>query len=484
MSSLLKRLSENKYMVLGHCSMLVLFILAVVFANERVLLTDSAYQVFYDINHDGVLINDSRYTMVLTQILPWLAVHLHAPLHWIIVAYSVSFVLVGYGCFLLTAYAMKDRLSAVLMLFVFLAIGGTFLHCISESFQLMFYVPMFYAWLAQGSEGHRMGKLGYYLLLALLEAIAFFIYPVAAFYILFAIGFQMLEGGRPHIDKPAFAAIAFLAVFCLIYFLMGMSGHDSEFVPTGDLVRNSLQHFFSLGSFMTFVMLFPRYYLAPTLLLIITLIGYGRSRQWWKLTFVAGYALFYFVSAVIIYQTGDSRISRERYFIPLFFIIGLAFLKDELPRWSAKKDMCFYFIFIALICFSFGRIIHYVHRYQPRMEAIAKVSRAAKAEGQHKIIVTQSTAEEVFPLDIWGLALESMLLTAQDGPEHTVTIFKEEDDFDRADSNLYHNPDVFVSVGWWKEWYVKDLNPRYFSLPPQGYKELQVQENNYVFTDF
>ncbi|MBR4803192.1 MAG: hypothetical protein IK032_00960, partial [Bacteroidales bacterium] len=64
MSSLLKRLSENKYMVLGHCSMLVLFILAVVFANERVLLTDSAYQVFYDINHDGVLINDSRYTMV------------------------------------------------------------------------------------------------------------------------------------------------------------------------------------------------------------------------------------------------------------------------------------------------------------------------------------------------------------------------------------------------------------------------------------
>ena len=91
-------------------------------------------------------------------------------------------------------------------------------------------------------------------------------------------------------------------------------------------------------------------------------------------------------------------------------------------------------------------------------------------------------AEEVFPEDIWGLALESMLFTAQQGPEHTVTIYKEEDDFDRTDADLYLNPDVYVAVNWWKRWEVKDLNPYYFRLPSQGYKELVKDENGYRLT--
>ena len=68
-----------------------------------------------------------------------------------------------------------------------------------------------------------------------------------------------------------------------------------------------------------------------------------------------------------------------------------------------------------------------------------------------------------------------MLLTAQQGPEHTVTIYKEDDDFDRTNSDLYNNPDCYIAVNWWKQWWIKDLNPRYFYLPPQGYKELKVE---------
>ncbi len=48
-----------------------------------------------------------------------------------VITYSVSFVLVGYACWLVTAYGMKQHNAATLMLFVLLAIGGTFLHCIS-----------------------------------------------------------------------------------------------------------------------------------------------------------------------------------------------------------------------------------------------------------------------------------------------------------------------------------------------------------------
>ena len=468
--------STRKYLILGHLCFLALLILAAKYANVRVLLTDSAYQVFYDINHQGMLINDSRYSMVLTQILPWIAIHLHLPLKLVIISYSVSFILVGYVCWLITAYLMRQRQAATLMLFVLLAIGGTFLHCISESFQLMFYVPMLYAWMCQGET---LKNFTYYTVLAILVALAFFIYPMSVFYILFAVGFRLLERGKPHIDKPAIATAVFLFLFIVLYWLIGASGHDSEFVPTLPVIFDSLLHFFSLGSFGTFLFMFPRLYLVPTVLLVLTLIGYARGKQWWKFWYLLGYAVAFLVAACIIYQTGDSPISRERYFIPLFFIVGLPFLVDELPRFSQRQEWIWFVAFIALIIFAFGRIMHYVHKYEPRLEAIAEVSQLAERQGQHKLLVTRSTAEEVFPEDIWGLALESMLFTAQQGPEHTVTIYKEEDDFDRTNADLYLNPEVYVSVNWWKRWEVKELNPYYFRLPSQGYKELVKDENGY-----
>ncbi len=468
--------STRKYLILGHLCFLVLLILSAKYANVRVLLTDSAYQVFYDINHPGMLINDSRYSMVLTQILPWIAIHLHLPLKLVIISYSVSFILVGYVCWLITAYLMRQRQAATLMLFVLLAIGGTFLHCISESFQLMFYVPMLYAWMCQGE---RLKNFTYYTVLAILVALAFFIYPMSVFYILFAVGFRLLEGGKPHIDKPAIATAVFLFLFIVLYWLIGASGHDSEFVPTLPVIFDSLLHFFSLGSFGAFRDLFFSLYLVPTLMLLLTLVGYVRSHQWWKLYFVGLYAVGFLVAACIIYQTGDSLISRERYFVPLFFIVGLPFLIDELPRFSKWQERLFFWLFVALLCLSFVRIMKYVHIYEPRMEAITEVSQMAEKQGQHKLIVTRSTAEGVFPEDIWGLALESMLFTAQQGAEHTVTIYKEEDDFDRTDADLYQNPEVYLSVNWWKRWEVKELNPYYFRLPSQGYKELVKDENGY-----
>ena len=117
------------------------------------------------------------------------------------------------------------------------------------------------------------------------------------------------------------------------------------------------------------------------------------------------------------------------------------------------------------------------------MSEISTIAAQARKEGQQKLIVTRSTAEEIFPINIWGLALESMLYTARDGADQTVTLYMEEDDFDRTDDDLYNNPDVYVSVNWWKRWEVKDLNSHYFRLPAQGYKELLKIDNGYVLAD-
>lgn len=456
----------------GHLVLLTLLGLALWFAEERVLLIDSAYQLFYDINHVSILINDNRFSMVLSQLLPWLLIKLHVPLRWVIVAYSAGFILIAYACYLLAGYWLKNWKAALLMLFTLLGMRATFFHCISETFQLMFLAPLLYALVSSNKRGWLR-----WTALVLTEVAAFFIHPISAFFILFIIGFHCI--GRRKFELPL-AITSLLLVACIVFkMLCGQSGHDQSFMPTGETLGYALSHFFSLNSIGFFYAHFADYYLFPILLWILTLIGYARTRQWLKMAFVGLFVIGFFAMSVVVYWQGDGPIGMERTYLPLFFFIGLAFLEDELPRFKGWKSTVFYILFALLVIVSLVRIGTSTRPYANRLTEINKIAAYAREEGQRKLIVTRSTAEAIFPINIWGLALESMLYTGRDGADQTVTIYMEEDVFDRTDTDLYLNPDVYVSVNWWKRWEVKDLNPYYFQLPAQGYKELVVTEKGY-----
>lgn len=455
-----------------HAVLLALMGLALWFAEERVLLIDSAYQLFYDINHESILINDNRFSMVLSQLVPWGLIKLHTPLRWVIVAYSASFVLLAYVCFLLAGHWLGNKKVALLMLFTLLGMRATFFHCISETFQLMFFAPLLYALVC----GEKRGWLRW-IALVLTEIAAFFIHPIAVFFVVFIVLYRWIC--RRKFEMPI-AVVSLVLVVCMtVKLLCGQSGHDQSFIPTSEVLGYAITHFFTLNSIGFFYAHFADFYFFPLLLWLLTLVGYARSRQWLKLAFVGLFVMGFFAMSVVVYWQGDGPIGMERTYLPLFFFIGLVFLEDELPRLRRWQKMVFYVLFAVLITVSLVRIGISTRPYANRLAEISTIATQAREEGQQKLIVTRTTAEEIFPINIWGLALESMLYTARDGADQTVTIYMEEDDFDRSDEDLYRNPEVYVSVNWWKRWEVKDLNPHYFQLPSQGYKELMKTEKGY-----
>lgn len=462
-----------KYSLLPvHAALLALLGLALWFAEERALLIDSAYQLFHDINHESILINDNRFTMVLSQLLPWLLIKLHVPLRWVIVAYSAGFILIAYACFMLAGYWLKNRKASLLMLFTLLGMRATFFHCISETFQLMFFAPLLHALVCSEKRGWLR-----WVALVLTEVAAFFIHPIAVFFIAFIVLYRWIC--RRKFEMPIAVATLLLVACMAVKLICGQSGHDQSFVPTGETLTYALTHFFKLNSIGFFYAHFIDFYLFPILLWLLTLAGYVRSRQWLKMAFVGLFVAGFFTMSVVVYWQGDGPIGMERTYLPLFFFIGLAFLEDELPRLHGWKRGLFYILFTLLIIVSLVRICASTRPYANRLAEIGTIAAKAREEGQQKLIVTRTTAEEIFPINIWGLALESMLYTARDGADQTVTIYMEEDDFDRSNNDLYLNPEVYVSVNWWKRWEVKDLNPHYFRLPPQGYKELVKTEKGY-----
>ena len=454
------------FLIAGHVAMLAWLALAVWFAEERALLIDAAYQLFYDINHESMLINDNRFSMVLSQLLPWLLIKLHVPLRWVVVSYSASFVLLCYGCYILAAHVLKNWKMATLMVFALLGSCATFFHCISETFQLMFYAPLLYA-LTKSTFRFR------WLAMVLVEALAFFIHPVAAFFILFIIGFRMIDGHRLRIDATVVVLAVTLVALVVLKLLVGQSGHDESFMPTGETVKYALTHFFTLSSFGFFRRWFL-IYLFPVVLWLLTMVGYARRQQWLKMLYVGLFVAGFFVLSVVVYWQGDGPIGMERTYLPLYFFMGLPFLEDELQQLAGWRRWTVASYFLLMLVIAFVRLGTSFHRYTNRLQEVKQIATYARSQGQQKLLVTRSTADRLFPFNIWGLALESMLYTARDGAENTVTLYMEEDDFDRTDDDLYCNPEVYVSVNWWKRWEVKDLNPHYFVLPPQGYKELTV----------
>lgn len=477
MKKTLSRLASGNYLFLGHIAFAVFAFLAVWFAEERVLLIDSAYQLFHDINHESMLINDNRFSMVLSQLLPWLLIKLHVPLRWLIVAYSASFVMLAYGCFLLTAYVLRQPRVAAVMVLTFLGMCSTFFHCISETFQLMFFAPMLYALAQAGFRNPRCRYL-FWPALVLTEAVVFFIHPVAFFFILFIVGLRVVESNRLRFDAASVVLLVALGVFMALRMLLGQSGHDEGFMPTADTLSYALTHFFSLGSFRYFRTWFL-IYLFPIVLWALSLVGYFRQRLWLRLAFVGLFLPAFFVLSVVIYWKGDGSIGMERTYLPLYFFAGLPFFVDELPRLAGWRRWALFTYFAVMLVIGFLRISMDIHIYANRLEEIKHIAAYSREQGQHKLIVTRSTADQLFRFNIWGLALESMLLTACDGADQTVSIYLEEDDFDRSNDDFYANPDVYMSVNWWKRWLVADLNPHYFSLPPQGYCELHRTPEGY-----
>lgn len=471
-------LSKNKYSVLGHLTFITLIIFAICLAAERVLLIDSAYQLFYDINNESMLINDKRYSMFLSQIIPWILIKLHAPLWCIIVGYSVSFVIVGYILYIVAVHVLKNEKAGLLMIFMLFCMRHTFFHCISETFQLMYLASFLFAWIYYSHSEKTASKIMYYAMMAIITALCIYIHPIALFFVLFIICFRFVDGNFKIDAKIIASTLIFILLVAIKLMLTESNSHDSSFIPSMDELKFAITNFFSTYSYIFFIS--EKFYIYPTIILALCSIFYIRKKLWWKLSFIVLFNIAFFAMSIIVYYKGDGPIGMERSFLPLLFFTGLPFVKDLMPALKPKTDMLVFVAIAAVTVISFVRIGNASTNYTYRLEQIEKISALANQENKHKLIITKSTAGIVFPINIWGLAIESMMYTAAKDPENTVTIYMEEDDFDTS-SPEYYSTDTYLCVPWWRNWNISELNSNYFRLPPQQYYLVKYTDEQYSF---
>ena len=478
------KIFKRKYEIIGHLVFLLLGIMAIVFAKERVFFSDSAYQVYTMVKDQTFSISVDRYSMYLSQLLPFFLIKLNAPLWLIVYSYSISFILIFYILWLIVTYKFKNEKVGILMLFTILGIATTFIHCLSELFQLMFYASFLFACIMYEPQikNKIISTIVYYSLIFITTGLCFFIHPTAIFFIAFIFGFRFLEK-KDKLSKTIAFAVIFIGWFIFKLTCYKEGNHDSHFYND---MKGFLDIFLSLFEQNKTHMYFKNihnFYFIPLLLITISTVFYIKNKKYLKTFFIVGFSLIYWVIACVFYHNEVGRIEMERSFLPLFFFAGIPFLIDVFPKISLKKDTIFVGVFCFLLLFSFYKMGACLRKNRWRIAHCEEVIKFAQENNAKKLVVTADNASELGINNGWALSLETILLSSMYDPNGTVSIYKLDNDFDRNDEYLT-DPNIYYFAEFWMYWPISEINKKYFNLPYEPTKELSIENGKMVIKEF
>ena len=469
--------------VIGHLSFLLLLVLSIVFALERNLYADSSFYIFNIVNNGWFDIEHSRYSAFLTQLLPIALVKLGMSLQAVIYAYSISFILLYYGIWLIINYVLKDPYSGIaLLLILILPVRENFFKPVTELHQALAWSILLYSWINNRIlKNSKNIKIDYKFLIItiLLILLCFFSHPVSLFPILFIFTWIVIDK-KIWTDWKIYFFLALTLILFSIKFLMAdNAGYEGERYSNISNLINLLPKLHTYYSWKWFMHHFFRLFLIPSLLLI-AYIGFAFTKKMYlKATISVLSVIGFFIISVITFKQGDADIMMEKNFMPLSLFILIPFTTEVLKTKRIKGYFVVSLVSI-LVLFSTYRTTIIGKRYSKRINYVTQIINFAKDNDIKKAIIHNKNIDKDILLISWGLSLETLVLSSLYGSENSVSIYIYNKLTDVQKS--INNPKRFLFVNWYLNRDISILNENYFLLPEKKYtiieKEIIFQSNN------
>ena len=462
--------------LIGHAGFLILILMSVLLAHERVLFIDSAAQLVEIMQRNGFAVYDNRFTMMVTQLLPLLAYRLGLPMQLIITAYSIAAPVVGYLIFLWIAYGMKDERLALLLLLPLVCMRHTFFHGISETFSLLFYATLLGALLTH-LPSRRMWL--HLIVTALTTAACVFMHPIGIFFVLFLAGYHLINDHivpKRHLSPTLLVVLATMLLTGIVK-LLTSTAHDATFLPATDEIPGIIRHMGSSEIFQRFLARLADLYIWPIVLFIWLMVFHIRKRHWLQLSYGLLFTFGFFILTIVTYHGSNSTIGVERSFLPFIFFAGYAFIKEVLPTFNPRQTSIYCIVFPLLMLMSFGKIIDSSRHYHRRLDILQSTIEKGRQTGVYKLAANPDDAKCLSNrIQSWATAFETLLLSAENNDEPAVTVFIEEEHQEQTPSD-YFQKDRFIATYWWRDWPSRDLPAKYFRIPEQSYSRLLFKDN-------
>lgn len=466
----------NKALInIGHLSLMVTTILAVVFYKERVIWVDPGQQVFEMINANWYKVYVGRYSMMINQTIPLLAIKLGMPLKHVLMAYSLSFVFIYYLCFIICVYGFKNTAAGVCIAFTPLLIREAFGHSISEAWLGIAYSVVFYALLNYYHQWKKRGLFYiflFYFLSLVIITINYFIHPITLFTIGFALGFTFLnnrEFKSPHIYILSFIVLGIY----LLKFLFPTTTHEDSFFEGVKMADQLLPKLFTLPIIKFIAFAFFKIYLLVFIPLLISILLYIKNKRFVLGLFIVAYVFGEILIASLAFYKGDGHFALESRLIPLIMTIIIPFV--ELLK-GKKRNYLLMGGVLVMLTMSYVSLIKDVQLvHTRRINHYKKLLSLVEKYPERKFYMDE-TIERNSAINSWGPAVETLLLSSLDGKENSRTIFVVKEGMN-VEEGLHHWPCTFLWAPWWMFANEEKLNKKYFDLQCTEYLKIQNPDN-------
>lgn len=451
-------LFDKKIFWLGIFTYLSLAVLSVIFYKERTIFIDVAFR-FFSILHEGnYAIQAYRFGSYFTQSFIHISALLELPLKWIMINYSLGFIIYKALAFFICLKWLKNTpLAIVLLLTDVLMVSETFYWIQSELIEGLTF-GIFYFAVLQHVASKKIHILRLLLLLGMLITAVFF-HPIMIIVIIFITLFLLLDVASTSVYKKYL--LGGLPVAAIIFFVKKIY-FTTDYDDNASARINNIVDFFpnylsipANGEFLRLVM--TDFYFLPFFLLGV--LGYYIwQKSWLKFGFIFFSFLGYLFLVNVSFPHATFLFHMESFYMPLGLILVLPFAIDIFPKFKKQQALIFLFTIITI------RLIHIGFQHQ-KFTACLDWKRALLKETEHlenkKLFIhSQHIPMEKIMLT-WGSPCEFwMLSTVEFDETRSILIYDNKGDLGGEDRK---NRQKTVLLRWGHADY-QDLPKTYFNF--------------------
>jgi len=452
---------------LSGAALLACFVLSLMFAQERILNTDSSAFFFNLVNSEWPSVAEQRYSAAIPQFLPYVFLKLGASLKTILYVFSASYIVLYALVFGLIQFVLVQAKAAIaLVLSLLLGVAHSFYHPVTETHQAIAWSILFYACL-----GSNQTKIIVILLGVLSFTLAIFSHPAAVFMLAFSLAWHIIETRKFRKIIP-YLGILGLAIFSVLRSKLNEGNYDAAQYNNLYEALSNYRLFFKWNS-ISFLIQRPQLYVWPILLTLLSIAYFWQQKSFLKIVGLIFAAIGFTALAAATFYHGDSQMMMEKAYMPTFTMIAIAsssmFFGDNV---IAKFVLLFLTAFYA---FTFWQINFVGYKeFRPRLLAVDKLVEKSIQLKQYKLVAKQETAPAIWRGYWWATAADVLMRsTIENGTSITLYLYQENETLEYA-----QQPEAFLYTNWWRDRKVSELNPRFFKFSNNPYdsKNLSTYE--------
>ncbi|HEY5123925.1 MAG TPA: hypothetical protein VIK14_09340, partial [Ignavibacteria bacterium] len=464
------------YLWIGHLAFITLFVLASVFCLERVIFIDSSGFAFRLIYDKHLQFTVPRYASTLPQVLPLVAVWLHLPLKIILFIFSVSYIVLYYLIFLLTAYLLKQPKLALVMPFVLLiGVQYSFFWCVSEISQANIYAIFFLAFLyySQNFKPVLANRALKYIGAVIIMFLSYFSHPAGFFSLTFVLVYYYI-GQKLWRDAFVYTLIALLLIAMVaVVFVWSPNGYDSERYSELFAFYGKLKHILKSYPLIFIFSHLPTIYLFSLIIFILTIVYYIKKKKIIELLFYSVYTMVFLLIVLLTFDGISWDFMTEKNLAPFSVLVLIPFF-HELFFQKIKFRYVKPIFLLVIIIYSSSLIVIASRDNLNRLNYIKHLTDMTKKFPEKKFIIQESDLDFKTLLMGWALGTESLLLTSLESPDSSTTIYmpgKEENIW--VDVN---DPDIYMCASWAPDLSIRKMDKNLFNLGDKGYRKISTAD--------